>query len=173
VIALGRFGTFDKLFTTASAGSEVFADTSTFSFDGSVYKSTTVAFSAVEEYGNQASAYAPAGFQKLQSPNAIQASALRNYDVSPYAHPGRLPFIDVANKMVFSGSSFSPGVLSGLSLQQIASSLADPSSQAAQALLGAANQITAAICEATGARPEDVCSTPAVVSTSERLGLGS
>jgi hypothetical protein len=75
--------------------------------------------------------------------------------------------------MVFSGSSFSPGVLSGLSLQQIASSLADPSSQAAQALLGAANQITAAICEATGARPEDVCSTPAVVSTSERLGLGS
>ncbi len=126
VIALGRFGTFDKLFTTASAGSEVFADTPTFSFDGSVYTSSTVALSAVEEYGNQSSAYAPAGFEKLQSPDALQSSAMRSYDVAPYAQPGLLPFIDVADKMIVSGSSFSPGVLSGLSMQQIASDTREP-----------------------------------------------
>jgi hypothetical protein len=173
VIALGRFGNFDKLFTTASAGSEVFADTPTFSFDGAVYRSPTVALSAVEEYGNQASAYAPAGFQKLQTPDALQQSVLRSYDVAPYAHPGLLPFIDVANKMVVSGSSFSPGLLGGLSMQQIATGLADPTSQTADALLGAANQLTAAICAATTEQPAIVCGTPAVVSTSESLGLGS
>jgi hypothetical protein len=173
VIALGRFGKFEKLFTTASAGSEVFGDTPTFSFDGSVYSSKMVAFSAVEEYGNQPSNYAPAGFQKLQSPNAFQASVLDSYDTSPYAHPGWLPFIDVANKVVVSGSNFSPGVLSGLSMQQIASQLANPDTQAAHALLGAANQITAAICAASGARPANVCGTRAVVSTSANLGLGS
>jgi hypothetical protein len=171
VIALSRFGTFDKLFTTASAGSEVFADTPTFSFDGSVYRSRTVALSAVEEYGNQPSAYAPAGFQKLQSPDALESSVMRSYDVAPYAHPGWLPFLDVAGKMVVSGSSFSPGVLSGLSMQQIANALSDPADQAAQALLGSANQITAAICAATQARPADVCSTPAITSTSKILGL--
>ena len=52
--------------------------------------------------------------------------------------------MDVANQLVVSGSSFSPGVLSGLSMQQIANDLSDPDSQVAQALLGAANQITAA-----------------------------
>jgi hypothetical protein len=172
VIALGRFGTFDKLFTTASAGSEVFADTPTFSFDGSVYTSRTVALSAVEEYGNQPSAYAPAGFAKLQSPDAFESSAVRSYDVAPYAQPGLLPFIDVADKMIVSGSSFSPGVLSGLSMQQIAGALSDPTSQTAEALLGAANQITAGICAATGGRPAGVCRSPAVVTTSENLGLG-
>jgi len=173
VIALGRFGTFGKLFTTASAGSEVFADTPTFSFYDSVYTSRTVALSAVEEYGNQPSAYAPAGFQKLQSPDALQSSVMRSYDVAPYAHPGLLPFIDVDNRMIFSGSSFSPGVLSGMSMQQIASGLQIPSSQVSEALLGAANQITAAICLATGGRPDDVCGTPAIVNTSENLGLGN
>lgn len=177
VIALGRFGTFDKLFTTASATSEVFADTPTFSFDGSVYRSTRVAFSAVEEYGNQPSVYAPAGFQKLQSPNSFQASVLRSFDAAPYAHPGLLPFIDVANKMTVSGSTFSPGVLAGMSMQQIAgelsSPLSNPASQAAPALLGAANQITAAICAATGEQPTAVCGTPAVVSVSASLGLSS
>ncbi|MGO9342865.1 MAG: DUF929 family protein [Acidimicrobiales bacterium] len=173
VIALGRFGTFDKLFTTASAGSEVFADTPTFSFDDAVYDSRTVALSAVEEYGNQPSPYEPAGFQKLQSPDALQSSVMRSYDVAPYAHPGLLPFIDVANRMVVSGSSFSPALLSGMSMQQIASGLQIPSSQASEALLGAADQITAAICAATGGRPASVCRTPAVVTTSENLGLGT
>ncbi len=171
VIALGRFGTFDKLFTTASAGSEVFGDTPTFSFDGSVYHSRTAALSAVEEFGNQPSNYAPAGFQKLQNPNAFQSSVLGSYDISPYAHPGWLPFVDVANKLVVSGSSFSPGLLNGMSMQQIAGQLSKPDSQAARALLGAANQFTAAICAASGERPTDVCSTAAVVSTSASLGL--
>lgn len=173
VIALGRFGTFDKLYTTASPGSEVFGDTPTFSFYGSEYYSKTVALSEVEEYGNAPSAYAPAGFQKLQSPNAFQKSVLGTYDVTRYAHPGWLPFVDVANKLVVSGSNFSPSVLAGLSMQTIAGDLSNPDSQVAPALLGAANRITAAICAATGARPASVCETPGVVSTSASLGFGS
>ena len=126
----------------------------------------------MEEYGNAPSADAPAGFQKLQTPNTFQKTVLGTYDVTPYAHPGWLPFIDVANKLVVSGSDFSPGVLTGLSMQRIAGELSDPDSQVAQALLGAANRITAAICSATGGRPTSVCDTPGVVSTSASLGLG-
>ena len=81
--------------------------------------------------------------------------------------------MDVANRMILSGSSFSPGVLRGLTMQQIANDLMDPSGPVAQALLGAANQITAAICSATDQQPADVCATSAINSTSVRLGLDS
>ena len=132
-----------------------------------------VRLSSVEEYGNQPSDRAPAGFDKLETPDAFQESVLRSYDVSPYARSGWLPFVDVDNKMIVSGASFSPSVLSGMTMQQIAGQLSVPGSEAATSLLGAANQFTAAICSATRGRPSDVCNTPAIVSTSDSLGLGT
>jgi Domain of unknown function (DUF929) len=171
VIALGRFGTFEKLYTTTSSTSEVFGGTQTFSLDDSVYESRTVSLAAVEEYGNTPSQSVPDGFQKLEIPTALESTVVQTYDRSPWAQPGRLPFLDVANRIVVSGSGFSPALLDGLSIQQIATDLQDPTSEVTEALLGSANQITAAICSATGQRPADVCSTPAVRTTSERLGL--
>ena len=173
VTALGRFGTFDRLYTTMSADSVVFGDTATFSLQGAEYSSRTVALSAIEEYGNTASPDAPAGFEEIARPDALQSSAMKNYDRAPWATPGVMPFIDVANQMIVSGWSFSPSVLSGLTMQEIAKDLMDPSSTVAQAVLGAANQITAAICFATDQRPAAVCSTAAIDSTTSRLGLGS
>jgi thiol-disulfide isomerase/thioredoxin len=173
VIALGRFGTFTKLYTTSSSTTEVFGGTETFSFDGSVYRSSTIALAAVEEYGNSSSAVAPPGYEKLQKPTGFESAVVGSYDKSPWADPGRLPFLDVANRIVVSGSSFSPAVIGGLSMQQIATDLTDPGGQVAQALLGAADQITSAICAATGDTPASVCSSPAVLETSERLGLSN
>jgi hypothetical protein len=177
VIALGRFGTFGKLYTTASAASEVFKNTVTFSFQGSEYHSSEIALSAVEEYGNQPSTTAPAGYEQLAHPDALQTAALDAYDHAPWidsVDPGGLPFLDIANRIIVSSSSFSPGVLSGLTMQQVVTALStQPQSQVSQALLGAANQITAGICAATGERPAKVCSTPGVAMTSARLGLGS
>jgi hypothetical protein len=98
---------------------------------------------------------------------------VKTYDRAPWATPGLLPFVDVANRVIMSGESFSPEVLSGLTMQQIATDLTVPSSPVAQALLGTANQITAAICLATREKPENVCSTRAVTQTAELLGLGS
>jgi hypothetical protein len=171
VIALGRFGTFEKLYTTTSSASEVFGGTATFSFDGADYRSSTVSLAAVEEYGNTSSAVAPPGYEKLQNPTGFESDAVRSYDKSPWADPGDLPFLDVANRIVVSGSTFSPAIIGGLSMQQIATDLTVPGGQVAQALLGAADQITAAVCAATGQTPARVCTSPAVAHTSEQLGL--
>ena len=66
---------------------------------------------------------------------------------------GSIPFLDIANRYVVTGSSFSPQVLQGLSRSQIAAELAEPSSAVAQAIDGAANAITAAITAVTGNQP--------------------
>jgi Domain of unknown function (DUF929) len=171
VIALGRFGSFEKLYTTASSTKEVFGGTSTFSLEQAAYQSRTVTLAAVEEYGNAPSKARAGGFEKLQSPDSFESSALQDYDRAPWAEPGRLPFLDVANRIVISGSEFTPGLLGGLSIQQIANDLQDPTTEVAQALLGSANQITAALCAATGGRPSGVCSGYAVRTTSESLDL--
>ena len=64
-----------------------------------------------------------------------------------------IPFIDVDNKYISVGASYDPGVLSGLSWSQIAGELHTPSSPVAQAVLGASNYLTAAICGATQNQP--------------------
>jgi hypothetical protein len=170
-VALSRFGTFQKLYTTMSASTDVFANTATFSLEGAEYTSDRIALSAVEEYGNTPSSDAPAGFAPLGRLDALQKTAMNAYDRAPFAQPDQLPFIDIDNQMIVSGWSFSPGVLSGLTMQQIANDLTDPSAPVAQAVLGSANQITAAICSATDQRPTDVCQTPGIESTADRLGL--
>ncbi len=86
---------------------------------------------------------------------------------------GTLPFVDVGNRLVVSGSGigFSPGVLQGLSMAQIAGDLSDPTNADAQAVLGAANTLSAAICAATGGKPVAVCDSPGVRAGASRLGL--
>jgi hypothetical protein len=71
---------------------------------------------------------------------------------------------------VINGASFSPQVLQGLSRAQIASQLNDPTSPVAQAIDGAANQITAAIATVTGNQPSSVSSSPAIAAIEKSLG---
>ena len=73
--------------------------------------------------------------------------------MAKYDPQGSIPFLDIANRYVVTGSSFSPQVLQGLSRSQIAAELSDPDSAVAQAIDGAANDITAAIASVTGNQP--------------------
>ena len=86
---------------------------------------------------------------------------------------GTLPFVDVDNRLVVSGSGigFSPGVLQGKSMAQVADDLTQPTKSDTQAFLGAANKLSAAICAATGGRPASVCTSPGVRAGASRLGL--
>lgn len=172
VVALGRFGTFDSLGATASSQDQVFASVQTFSFDGATYHSDTVALSAVEEYGATPSATAPAGYPRLHRPSALQAALQRRYAAD--SGGTSLPFVDVANREVMAGSGvgFSPSLLEGLSMGQIAGDLDNPQSPVAQAIVGSANEIVAAICSATGNAPHAVCSSPGTIAGAARLGLG-
>ena len=152
IIALSRFGTFSGLETTTSSSSDVFADTATFTFRHATYRSDAAAFVAVEVEDREQ--------RIIQRPTAAQAAIEQKY-------ASGIPFLDFGNRVFFAGASYDQTPISGLSWQQIATALQDPSSPQAQGILGSANLITAAICHATGDQPASVCGGQ-VIQTLER-----
>jgi hypothetical protein len=151
VVALSQFGTFNGLTATHSSTTDVFPDTKTFSFYGSTYASTSLDFASVELETNQVSG---SSYATLQTPTASESALLDKYDAAPYtSQPGSIPFLDIANKYVSVGAGFTPQVLQGLSMQQIASQLDNKNSVVATAIDGEANRIVTAITAATGIKP--------------------
>jgi len=160
-VALSRFGTFSNLSGTHSSDSDVYPDTQTLSFYGSSYTSAYIDFQPVEEATNQP---AGDGYQTLQTPTAAQSALVAKYDPQ-----GSIPFLDIANRYLITGSSFSPQVLQGLSRSQIAADLSDPGSAVAQAIDGTANDITAAIAAVTGNQPSSVASSATIAAIAQNL----
>jgi hypothetical protein len=170
VVALSRFGTFGRLGQTTSSAFEVFPELQTFSFDGATYRSRNVSLSATEEYGQALASTAPAGFPLLHHPPRLATTLMKRYAPS---EGSTLPFIDIGNRVLVSGPDigFSPGAIQGVSMAQIASDLSQPTSPVAEAVLGAANELTAAICSATSETPRKVCRSAGVRAGALRLGL--
>ena len=164
VLALSRFGTFSNLGVTHSDTADVFPNTNTLTFYKSSYSSKYVVFSPVEETDPNK--------KTLQTPTAAQQQLLQKYDSPPYVSAnsqGAIPFVDIGNKYLISGASYSPQVLQGKTWSQIASALSNPSSPIAKSVDGTANMITAAICKTTGNQPPNVCSSKAVTSVEGKL----
>jgi hypothetical protein len=101
----------------------------------------------------------------LQAPTAAQSALMAKYDTQ-----GSIPFLDIANRYVITGSSFSPQLLQGLSRSQIAADLSNPDSAVAQAIDGTANDITAAIASVTGNQPSAVGSSATIAAIAQKLG---
>jgi len=161
-VALSRFGTFANLSGTHSSSADVYPDTQTLSFYGSSYSSDYLDFQAVEEATNQVVGDT---YQSLQAPTVAESTLLAKYDAQ-----GSIPFLDIGNKYVITGASYSPQVLQGLSRAQIAAQLGNAASPVAQAIDGTANNITAAICRVTGNQPSAVCTSPAIAAIAKNLG---
>ena len=164
VMALSRFGSFDHLFLTQSSPSDVFPNTATFSFHGSGYSSDWLHFSGVETSDR-------AGVQ-LDTLSAEQQALYEKYDAPPYVSPaakGGIPWLDLGNRYVMSSSGFSPQLLAGLSWAQIAEKLGDARDPVTQAIVGNANNLTAAICRTTGMQPAAVCTTAPVAEIAAQL----
>jgi hypothetical protein len=162
MIALSRFGTFSGLTTTTSSSSDAYPNTPTFSFRDAKFTSQYVDFVAVETSDRSG--------KPLQSLTSEQQALLDKYDAAPYTStPGAIPFLDFSNRYMVSGSTYSPDVLQGMTWQQVADALKQPSSPQARAILGSANLMTAAICQTTGQQPVSACSTPAVQSIESSL----
>ena len=155
VVALSRFGTFKGLTLMRSSSSDVYANTATFSFQGATYTSPYISFNATEtEDRNQ---------NPLATPNAAASSAFSTYDVPPYtSQAGGIPFMSYGNQYVRTSGLFVPTMLQNLTWQQIAGKLNDPNSDVTKAIVGAANQQTAAICKLTNNQPASVCSTSVI-----------
>ncbi|MGZ0145852.1 DUF929 family protein [Kribbella sp. WER1] len=170
VVALSRFGTFKDLGTTHSASADVHPNTPSLSFHGSTYTSQYLTFTGVETTTNevQGNSYKP-----LDTPSAEDQATLQKYDNVPYVDKesaGSIPFIDIGNKFIGSGATYSPDVLAGKTQAQIVDALKDPSSPITKAVIGSANVYTAAICKITNNQPANVCTSEAVTGAAGKLG---
>lgn len=157
IIALSQFGTFSGLQTTSSSSTDVYPNTPTFTFRSATFTSQYVDFVSVETTDRNQN--------PLQSPTSAQQALVTKYDTS-----GSIPFVDFGNRYAFDGATYLPDVLSGMSWQAVADSLAQSSSAQAKAILGSANLITAAICRLTADQPATVCSSSSIQAIEQKLG---
>ena len=170
VLALQRFGSFTGLRATTSTALDGYPNTKSLSFFDSTYTSPYITFEAVEQFSNIPGG---AGFVPLDSPTPEQQGLMDKFDQPPYVDPSSrnaLPFVDFANKYSITGVTFSPAILRGLSANDIAVALYDPKSPVAKAVIGSANEITAALCVLTEGQPVNVCSNPVVKAIQAQLG---
>jgi thiol-disulfide isomerase/thioredoxin len=155
-VTLSRFGTFSGLRFIHSDPNDVPASIPTLTFYRSRYISKYLTFTPVEMQNINRS--------PLQTPTPAQRAILSKYDKPPYvpaASAGSIPFIDLGNRYMISGASYSYTVLQGHTWSQIAAALHDPATAIAQGADGTANYLTAAICKLTGNQPASAC-TPVV-----------
>jgi hypothetical protein len=171
VVALSRFGRFTRLDSVTSSSTSVFPAIQSFTFSGAVYTSPYVALSATEQYSNVRGP--GGGFERLGDPPRQDRAALAQAGrVAGAGMPqGTLPVVDVAGIEALATAQLSPAVLASEPLTTVASQLTDPSAPATQAIVAAANQLTAGICTATGQLPAAVCTSPGVRQADAALGL--
>jgi hypothetical protein len=164
VLALSRFGTFSNLrITTSDSNPNDIPNTHTFSFYGSTYTSQYLDFVAVETQTRTD--------QTLQTPTNAEQALITTYDTTPYSsQAGGIPFLDLGNQFIASGSAVNPTLLHGMTWQQIANTLSDPTNTVAQEVIGNANYLTAGICKMTGDQPGSVCSGPTIAALESQLG---
>jgi len=168
VVALSRFGTFSDVGSTHSAADDVYPNTASLSFHGSTYTSKYLSFTGVEMTTNKA---VSGQYEPLDALSAADQMTFDTYNRPPYVpgQAGAIPFIDIAGRYVSVGASYSPELLDGLTHAEIAAALEDADSDLAQAIDGAANLYTAAICQATGQQPRAVCTSPGVTAAAAQL----
>lgn len=170
VIALSKFGQFSNLGLTHSSSTDVYANTKTFTFHGSTYTSQYLTFVPVEQYTNQP--LSSGSYQPLDKPTTQEQNLINKYDAPPYVSSqstGSIPFIDFGGMYEIVGATYSPQVLQGLSYNQIASKLQDPTSSVAKGAIGSANMIIATICKMTNNQPNSVCGQSYIVSIESQL----
>ena len=174
IVALSRFGRFTTLFDAQSASGSVFPDIQTFSFHGASYVSRYLTFAGVELYSDVVTDQG--GYAKIANLTPTQSALVSRYGATGSAGViGSTPFVDIANVMVAATSGFSPVALLHVSQAAIAGDLTHPDqppNPTGEAVVAAANQLTAGLCVATGQRPATVCLSAGVHIAAAALGLG-
>lgn len=162
VVALSRFGTFSDLKLSQSSSTDVYPDTRTFSFAGSHYTSPYITFQGVE--------VADRAQQPLETLTAEQQAVMAKYDAPPYTQArGGVPFTSIASQYITASSGFSPQLIESLSWEEIASRLSNPQDPATRGIIGNANYLIAAICQATGQQPTSVCTVAPIPEIQQQL----
>lgn len=180
VVALARFGRFTTLHDATSSTQSVFPGTPTFSFADVGYSSPWITFTGVELFSDEVGA--DGTFIRIDRLTPAQAGLVARYRGTDDPAQGTTPFVDVGGRLVTTTSAFSPALLAGQSQSQIAGEVADPPTATTapgstpapptgQAVVAAANQLSAGICASTGQQPTTVCRSKGVRAADQSLGL--
>ena len=158
VAALSRFGTFSNLGVTKSSTTDVYPGTATLSFHGATYTSAMVSFTGVETTTNIPKA-GGAGYTPLDTLTA--ADKATDQILNPQ---GFIPFVDFGNRHLITGASYDVAALQGMTQAQIVAAIYNPSTEVSKRVLGAANMMTASLCQMTRGQPAAVCRSTSVTS---------
>ena len=172
VASLSRFGAYSNLSVTESSSSDVFPNTPTLSFHKATFSSPYLVFQGIEQYSNVVDP--GRGYKKLQNLTPAQTALITKYDTAKFlsgASPGSIPFLDIGNRFLVAGSSYSPSILTGLSRSEIASGLSDPTNPATQAIIATSNYLSASICATTSQQPSAVCNSKGVQAAAKAMGI--
>ena len=120
------------------------------SFARAHYTSKYVSFTPVEWFGEATDPSTPFGHTYLQQPTAAEKALFTRYGDES------IPFVDIGNRYILPQVQYLPSALAGMSWEQIAAALHDPSSPVAKDIDGAANVITAAIASLAHGQPAAV-----------------
>lgn len=161
--AVSRFGTLSGLHFIHSSPTDVYPNTATLSFYKSRFTSKYISFVPVEWYGEAADAATPFGHVYLQQPTRQEAALFARYAGSA------IPFLDIGNRYRLPTVSYPPSALAGLTWAQITADMFNTASPVAKDIDGAANIITAAICNLTGGKPGGVCHSAGVIAAQKSL----
>jgi hypothetical protein len=170
ITSLSRFGKFSGLETMQSASDDVYPNTQTFTLANATYSSPYLSFQFREYYSNQKNS--AGSYIVLQPLNSQQSALVKKYDGGgSTTSGGSIPFVDLGNKAVVVGSTYTPSILAGLSRSQIAGSLSDASDPVTQAIIGASNYLSASVCATDGHKPSSVCTSKGVVAAAKAMKL--
>lgn len=167
--ALSRFGTFTGLNGTLTATTEPFPATPTFSFHGSTYSSQYLTFVPVELYTNKPVQAVAGLYGLLDHPTDADQQLINRYDTPPYNFDDGIPFLVLGNRYVLKAPQFDTAVLARQGLIPVAQQAAAGTTLTGALIDGAANILTAGICDLTQQRPASVCTAPGVERASVRL----
>jgi Domain of unknown function (DUF929) len=170
ITSLSRFGTFTGLRTMQSSPIDVYPRTQTFEFNTTTYTSPYVAAKLLEFYGQDK---ATGKHTVINAPTKAEIALIKKYDVGGTTRSGTIPFMDVGNRVIFSGASFNPNPLQGLSRDTIAAALKNPDNPVTKLILGTSNYMSAAVCSIDGGKPGSVCTSAGVKAAAKALKLTS
>mgnify|MGYP001184537763 FL=1 len=168
VVALSRFGTWNNLSSSFSAPApEVNPNTPSMSFHGATFTSEHLSFTGYETATNKMT---NGQWGKLDTLEGEDLALFQTYNAPPYVQSkGAIPWITIGGTSIQAGASYDSQVLLGKTQAEIAAALADPTSDIAKGVNGAANLLTAQICKATNQQPTAVCTAPGVVAAAATL----
>ncbi|TWE12273.1 DUF929 family protein [Rudaeicoccus suwonensis] len=164
VAALSRFGSFKGLSGMVSSEDSI----PTLDFLKSSYTSQYISFTPYEVLDQN--------HNTLQTPPAADNALFTKYDAVEYVPsigqngPGTIPFLIFGGTYASAGSTYNDASqMSGMTQAQVIAALKNPNSPITQGIVGAANVLTAQICQLTKDQPSNVCGTAGVMAAGSKL----